>query len=188
MTIPLRVHALLSVLAGAPPVWEISRTELAWRSLPFLLCCALTAAAPWAALYSRWWAGVLPAAVGVLGSAALALAMDHLPARPEVMNLPVVQAAGLLAVLVVVLRDAGRWGAALGVSALTLSAAAAVAGIQQWARHTHAIDTPHPPTVAGTAFLLFGGALALGVFLRSGYSAASRWTTGSTSAARMDLR
>ncbi|GHE97929.1 hypothetical protein GCM10017786_33490 [Amycolatopsis deserti] len=189
MTIPLRAHALLSVLVGAPLVWEITRVDLSRpASYAFLLGCALVAAAPWLALRFRWWAGALPAAAGVLGSAGLVLLADWLPARPEVVNLPLVQVAGLIAVLVIVLRDAGPWGAALGATGLTLSAAAAAVAIQQWARVSPQLATPHPPTVAGTAFLLFGGALALGVFLRSGYSAASRWTTGSMSLARIDRR
>ncbi|WP_435068903.1 hypothetical protein [Amycolatopsis thermoflava] len=188
MTIPLRVHASLSVLVGAPLVWEITRAEPAWRSVPFLLCCALTAAAPWAALHLRWWAGALMASAGVLGSAGAQLTMDHLVVRPEVVNLPAVQVAGVLAVLVIVLRGAGKWGAALGAAGLTASAAAATVAIQQWARVSPQLATPHPPTVAGTAFLLFGAALALGVFLRSGYSAASRWTTCSMSLARIDRR
>ena len=175
MTIPLRVHALLSVLVGAPLVWEITRVDPGrLDSIPFLLCCALAAAAPWLALRVRWWAGALAAAVGVLGSAALVLVVNHLPARPEVANLPLVQLAGLLAVLVIVLREAGPWGAALGAGALTLSAAAASVAIQQWARVSHHVATPYPPTVAGTALLVFGGALAFGVYLRSGYSAARR--------------
>ncbi|GAB3586452.1 hypothetical protein GCM10027445_65250 [Amycolatopsis endophytica] len=183
MTISLRAHTSLSVLVGAPLVWEISRVDLAWESLPFLLCCGFTAAAPWLALRFGWWTGVLPAAVGVLGSAGFVLWLDHLPARPEVANLPAVQIAGVLAVLVIVVRDAGPWGAWLGGVVLASSTAAAATAIQLWTRAPH-----YAPTVAGTALLLFGGALASGVYLRSGYSAASRWTTGSTSAARMDLR
>ncbi|UQS22208.1 hypothetical protein L1857_04910 [Amycolatopsis thermalba] len=175
MTIPLRVHALLSVLTGAPLVWEITRVDLSRpASYAFLLCCALVAAAPWLALRFHWSTGVLPAAGGVLGSAGLVLLLDWLPARPEVVNLPLVQVAGLIAVLVIVLRDAGPWGAVLGATALTLSAAAAAVAIHQWARVSHHLATPYPPSVVGTALLVFGGALACGVFLRSGYSAASR--------------
>ncbi|NIH82862.1 hypothetical protein [Amycolatopsis viridis] len=175
MTVPLRVHVLLSVLVGAPLVWEITRVDLSRpAAYAFLLCSALVAAAPWLALRFRWWAGVLPAVAGVLGPAGLVFLLDWLPARPEVANLPLVQVIGVLTVLVIVLRDAGRWGAALGATALTLSAAAAAVAIQQWARVSPHLATPHPPTVAGTALLVFGLALAVGVYLRSGDSAASR--------------
>ncbi|NIH85865.1 hypothetical protein [Amycolatopsis granulosa] len=189
MTVPLRVHALLSVLVGAPLVWEITRVDLSRpAAYAFLACSALVAAAPWLALWFRWWAGVLAAAAGVLGSAGLMLLLDWLPARPEVANLPLVQVTAVLAVLVIVLRDAGRWGAVLGATGLTLSVAAAAVAVQQWARVSPHLATPYAPTVAGTALLVFGGALAAGVYLRSGDSAASRRTTGSMSLARIDRR
>ena len=165
-------------------VWEISRVGRAAEALPFLLCCALTAAAPWAALAWRWQAGAALAAAGVLSTAVLVRATGLLAVGADLVNLPVVQLAGVLATLVVTLRDAGRLAAGAAATGLVLCTAAAAVVVHRAAQ----FPTPPASTVAGIACLLFGGAFALGVFLRPGYSAASRWTTGSTSAARMDLR